>query len=306
VNLSDQQGEKKIAQKVANLWRSLKVAKMPENLGQYLYGLMTYAMMVQTKPEEMEPVLEVLMAHYDFAHGPWSREPHRPYPVTQFCLAWKKSNYARVRVGHKLAHALMLTSIPQDMKVRSPWGAWVLEVPDGVLNVPSDDGILQIKAVICQDDKPVSMICIPGGILLADIDREYFGNILRVDFAYNKISSNLVTSYVRGVCLAVHDRQHVQESQWGATGSKRASKEPRSGCLLTLSHPVKIDFKDEVRALLAGEKRGPLKSQHLVRGHWRNQACGPGSKEHRPAWIEPHWKGPEDARILLRDYRIVD
>lgn len=34
--------------------------------------------------------------------------------------------------------------------------------------------------------------------------------------------------------------------------------------------------------------------QWVVRGHWRQQACGEGHKERRPLWITPYVKGPED------------
>lgn len=34
-----------------------------------------------------------------------------------------------------------------------------------------------------------------------------------------------------------------------------------------------------------------------VRGHWRNQACGPGRKERKRIWIEDHQRGPEDAPV---------
>ena len=31
--------------------------------------------------------------------------------------------------------------------------------------------------------------------------------------------------------------------------------------------------------------------RHLVRGHWRNQACGPKHQDHQRIWIQPHWRG---------------
>jgi hypothetical protein len=36
----------------------------------------------------------------------------------------------------------------------------------------------------------------------------------------------------------------------------------------------------------------------LVRGHWRQQAYGPGRVERKPIWIAPHIKGPEGAPLL--------
>lgn len=36
-----------------------------------------------------------------------------------------------------------------------------------------------------------------------------------------------------------------------------------------------------------------IKSRFTVRGHWRNQAYGPGRAQRKRIWIQPHWKGPE-------------
>lgn len=41
--------------------------------------------------------------------------------------------------------------------------------------------------------------------------------------------------------------------------------------------------------------------QWIVDGHWRYQACGPGRATHKRIWIEPHYKGPEDAPLLVRE-----
>lgn len=35
----------------------------------------------------------------------------------------------------------------------------------------------------------------------------------------------------------------------------------------------------------------------LVRGHWRQQACGPGRKFRRPVYVAPHIRGPEGAPL---------
>lgn len=40
-----------------------------------------------------------------------------------------------------------------------------------------------------------------------------------------------------------------------------------------------------------------LTVRFLVRGHWRNQAYGKNHQQHRPTWIAPYVKGPEDKPI---------
>lgn len=61
---------------------------------------------------------------------------------------------------------------------------------------------------------------------------------------------------------------------------------------------------DEIRVITLRERRSVPEEGHipepgnwhyqwLVRGFWRNQACGPEMKDHRPTWVAPYLKGPE-------------
>jgi len=49
-----------------------------------------------------------------------------------------------------------------------------------------------------------------------------------------------------------------------------------------------------------------LSVRYVVRGHWRQQPCGPGNTERRLTWIAPYWKGPEWAEVVKRDYLVMD
>lgn len=75
-----------------------------------------------------------------------------------------------------------------------------------------------------------------------------------------------------------------------------------------LSAPVKIDLRGQVAEARARKKAGggAPTVQFLVRGHWRNQAWGPRASLRRATWIQPFWKGPEDSRILLRNYQVPE
>lgn len=51
----------------------------------------------------------------------------------------------------------------------------------------------------------------------------------------------------------------------------------------------------------AGDSDPPghhLTNRHLVRGHWRQQACGPARSQRKPVWIAPHIKGPDGAPLV--------
>ena len=47
-----------------------------------------------------------------------------------------------------------------------------------------------------------------------------------------------------------------------------------------------------------------IKHRYIVRGHYRNQACGPGNKERKMIYILPFWKGPDEGAKLVHTYRI--
>ena len=46
-----------------------------------------------------------------------------------------------------------------------------------------------------------------------------------------------------------------------------------------------------------GEKKWGLSVRFMVRGHWRNQACGAKMGQRRPVYVAPYLKGPEDAPL---------
>jgi hypothetical protein len=47
-----------------------------------------------------------------------------------------------------------------------------------------------------------------------------------------------------------------------------------------------------------------LDKRFIVRGHWRNQACGEKRREHKRIWIHPYYKGPELAEIINKPYLV--
>lgn len=46
-----------------------------------------------------------------------------------------------------------------------------------------------------------------------------------------------------------------------------------------------------------------VRTQHVVRGHWRNQAHGVGRAERRRMWIQPFMRGPEGAEAWAHMYK---
>ena len=69
-----------------------------------------------------------------------------------------------------------------------------------------------------------------------------------------------------------------------------------------LGLPIDVDFSEPLREYTLGHRGSAKKVQWVVRGHWRNQACGVELKEHRRTWIKPYWKGPAHLPILVRPH----
>lgn len=71
-----------------------------------------------------------------------------------------------------------------------------------------------------------------------------------------------------------------------------------------------IDVRSPKRAATAHdsehERTIEWRQRWMVEGHWRQQAYGPGWSLHRPQWIAPFVKGPDDKPLKLReDVRVV-
>lgn len=57
----------------------------------------------------------------------------------------------------------------------------------------------------------------------------------------------------------------------------------------------------EREPLPAGGSGRTYTRRWIVEGFWRQQACGPGWKDHRPLFIESHVRGPKDKPLIVRE-----
>lgn len=83
----------------------------------------------------------------------------------------------------------------------------------------------------------------------------------------------------------------------------RRVKEP-SSWKFKITSPVKSDVRAAVRNYLGGGHGGQLALQHMVLGHYKWQAYGPGKSLRKFIHIEPYWRGPEDAPIAVRPHQM--
>lgn len=267
--------------------------------------------------------------------------PHRPIyedslfaallDMIGFGTHWREMAFARLELGHKLAAALMFTDAPDP--VQAPWLAWSLLLPDGLF------GEVDVRRVWCLGDTPTVLLMKIGdhvgtlglhvfnpkdgglGIDPGPYNPEIGETKPRTREAFEAMGIEyrdkflrvipMLQNLVRGACLALSNPSEWRKGDYygKASGSeiKKASKhkELPVGERYVLGQPVQIDLREEVLVQIRTGKVGgssPTKL-FLVRGHHRRQAHGPGHQLRKTIWIEPFWKGPEDARVLLRPYQ---
>jgi len=211
-----------------------------------------------------------------------------------FIGRWRASAFARLEVSHKLAAALCLTDITDSDEIRAPWSAWSLLIPNGLFG---ENGVARVW---CIDKTPI-VLAFPSGLLLQ----------WSVENAGGQAQIDMIRALILGSCAALSDPDRLKQSgRWGNTSSaqpkQRRHGPPPEGARYVLAQPVSIDLREAVLDSIGGKHRSGAspKVQFLVRGHWRNQAHGPGRTLRVFRWIEPFWKGPPETRILLRSHKV--
>lgn len=214
-----------------------------------------------------------------------------------FALQWLDCSFARLEVGHKLAAALCLTDIDEDVPVAAPWPAWSLILPDGLLPSATSLGRVWILGTEPQ-------FLLAKGELWSPKDPGLDGYSASRWYP-------LLRQLIRGSCLALSNPDEFRKEQASPSGSSRKSERAAGPPQLDqakflLSAPVQVDFREHVAAVASGtSRRGTSpKVQFLVRGHWRRQAHGAGRALRKTIWVQPFWKGPEESRVLLRQHRV--
>lgn len=237
-------------------------------------------------------------------------------PRTQLAGAladWWDSGLPLLRVDHKYAAALAMTAAPPAPR---PWPTCVIELPAGLFPIAARWILVSDVCVWYTVDKIPILLA-----LTVNEKRDVAGFHMAADAALQEDlnaavaalsgigtdAARLISNFIRSAFAAVSDPGALRDSPRN-TGT-RVQLRRGAPCPQTwhLGKSVKIDLREHVRALWEGRsiERGGFKTQWIVCGHWRNQAHGTGRAQRRLKWIEPHWKGPEDAPINFRAHKVI-
>ncbi len=243
----------------------------------------------------------------------------------EFAFNWRASGCQIFTLTHSMAAMLATTRSPPIDFSRLPHQAFLIETPTRFLPMPSTYdrstrfvGVIGAGAV-ATDPKttPIAagmILAIPDGDTLSNtaaftggrpLDEgapfgrsapklERFGNQAERD--ETAISMQLAIRLASNVIAFVSEHRPCVRLK-SKPGTTPVVHEVRAPSDVTVDR----EFRDLAAAVvaatdIAGARRALA---HMVRGHWRNQAAGPGRAERRLIWIRPHRRGDTAAGVVV-------
>lgn len=251
---------------------------------------------------------------------------------------WIDCGLPQIELGHKFAASLLVTDVSPDAleMVKHPWRAFIIEVPDGLLqiydNTPEgkQDYVSVRRLLVTKLDghphgewgyvaycaSSVSMWrlgvsakdLLPPVLEGQDITVDGRENMLLDQTDQDRRVSTLIGRLIINVCLAMTIPDLTKEHGPGHVSWAKAKQDPAKmpeGQLRSfrLGAPVVVDLRDRVRSFIRGERSSP-DVRSLVRGHFKRQHYGAGNAMVKIIWREPFWRGEENLPIVIRPHVI--
>ena len=247
---------------------------------------------------------------------------------------WYHQGLPQVVMGHKYAAALLATKLSKDVvaSIRPPWRAFFIEVPKGLLlardNQRGEDvsitGILVAQLSHKDGGKRWVYYAISESqvtlwahgvtsehLVKGDTSANYENDLFIADIQDIDLrTASLIGRLILNVCLAMSDPTNVKPPKETKSSKKahneRTSNEPKARTYILGSTPS-VDCRQHVAEYVRTGRVGTstqLSVQLMVAGHWKNQAHGPELSLRKLLWIEPYWKGPEEAPVIVKPHAL--
>lgn len=243
---------------------------------------------------------------------------------------WADQGFPVFQIGHKYAASLMATGISKldADHIVAPFKAFCINLPAGLLFTEHEGEIqdfvrlyahqltkstgeivwnIQLNTVddvsLWKHGVPTELLCEEN--LLGETDWQTYSFSLPTVDSDTKVMS-LAGRLLLGVCLTLSSpdgSKLVGKGHRYEPEQLREMPEPLHR-VYQVGRPINLDVRDEVRAYLSGETKKAPSVQTLVRGHWRRVAHGQAHAGRRWTQIEPYWRGPEEAPILVRPIKV--
>lgn len=221
---------------------------------------------------------------------------------------WAQCGFPRVVLSHRHAAALMATrTSPEALdEVPVPWQAFAIDVPDGLVEFTNTD----------ENGTEVYQITHAFVMVYEEIATLLFGDRTKVracvlaqgvrnlgSFEHESPAAELICRLALGACLEMTTHRPAGSPAFERKAIKRNRQGLPETWTFQLTRDVKVDCRAAVKSFSRGESKSSPVVQSLVRGHWKHQAHGALRAERKWIFVEPYWRGPEDAPIAVRKHR---
>ncbi|HEX8795469.1 MAG TPA: hypothetical protein VF765_31180 [Polyangiaceae bacterium] len=248
---------------------------------------------------------------------------HKPLKDLEaiFWLRFCDAGRTQLVVGHKYAAALMSSAVVESIadEMRIPWKAFAIDLPSDLLHTEElafhritvgvyeglDFGcVMTIWGTRRSTGDTISFIRVASDpmTLFFATDVDVLGEP-QPDLDVKERAMRLAIRLTTGLLYTMQHTVNFRTREYPAKPLASGREGPPPHRVYVVGKPMALDCRQSVHAYLAGRGHTPS-VQSIVRGHYKRQVVGAGRIGRKVVWIEPYWRGPEDAPILSRD-RIV-
>lgn len=262
----------------------------------------------------------------------WSEQSSVKYLARTF-HDWYEHAMPTLQVQAELAASLMCTHAPQLLAdFRMPFPVVMVDIPADVIVMDSEMGKVSMrhaclargddywlisawdatmgKRILGSDTDLMKLLEGPERIIPeSSADAVMPGALSHPAAGYGAAETRAVYMLIQLVvnaCLMMtsSDAATCVESRVSHPYSRRRQGPPERR-FYRFTRPVVHDVRKAVQDYIAHGGKAPT-VQSVVAGHWKMQVHGAGRTERKRIFVEPYWRGPEDAPIALRPHVLKD
>jgi hypothetical protein len=197
-----------------------------------------------------------------------------------------------------------LPSIEELMEIwHIPYPAFAIELPYATAT-PIDDGSFEHFSVA---------LAMPFADLTSGTASWSLIYLTVNDVATRRISmangTSAINSLLTNLCLFLNESGSNKKRAGKRIGYDKAAKKAKAKVniwkLATSTTSIPLGAaKEYISTGKVTPATWKVGKRFMVRGHYRQQPCGPGRTERVRKWIKPHLKGPEDGDAFKRVYKV--
>lgn len=222
------------------------------------------------------------------------------YTLAGHCIDWGLHGFQVVRCGDRLAASLASTAYAGLEKVDPPWGSFAIHVNAGAVS-KSDVFMLVAYRPAYTDPWVITAL---GDVAFRATYKTLLDDVEPFNDPIGRRFEMTCRRVVVGCMLEMLSKTS-KNTRPGSSGIRMKRGLPKAHTYV-LGRAVTLDLREKVCRYTAGESNTSPTVQTLVRGHYKMQVHGEGRIQRKYIHVEPYWRGPEDAPIVVRPHKLTE